>query len=180
MPNPLRLKINLHMVGVKALFLKHCKLAECPFLTLKRAYMNCVRKYFRFIGGGFFGMYISEYYAKQGKDSLAKNNINEAIAILESQTLLANTMRTLRTKCIDGITVNEDNLATDIERTVGIVTALNPVIGYEAATELAKEAYETDKGILELLREKKILTDEQIEEILNPAALSGLDPKNYQ
>ena len=104
----------------------------------------------------------------------------EAIAIIESQQLLAATMATLRTKCIDGITVNEDNLAADIERTVGIVTALNPVIGYEAATELAKEAYETDKGILELLREKKILTDEQIEEILNPTALSGLDPKNYQ
>jgi len=103
----------------------------------------------------------------------------EAIAILESQTLLANTMRTLRTKCIDGITVNEDNLATDIERTVGIVTALNPVIGYEAATELAKEAYETDKGILELIREKKILTDEQLREILDPAALTGLNPENY-
>jgi aspartate ammonia-lyase len=99
----------------------------------------------------------------------------EAIAILESQTLLANTMRTLREKCVTGITVNRTTLEEDIERTVGIVTALNPVIGYERATELAKEAYASGKGILELIREKKILTEAQIREILDPAALTGLD-----
>ena len=104
----------------------------------------------------------------------------EAIAILESQTLLANAMRTLRERCIDGITVNTDTLDSYIERTVGIVTALNPVIGYDRATELAKEAYETDTGIIELIREKKILTEEQIREILDPVALTGLDPESYQ
>jgi len=104
----------------------------------------------------------------------------EAIAILESQTLLINTMRALREKCVEGITVNEGTLETNIERTVGIVTALNPVIGYDRATELAKEAYESGKGILELLREKKVLSEEQIKELLNPAALTGLDPNSYQ
>jgi aspartate ammonia-lyase len=104
----------------------------------------------------------------------------EAIAILESQMLLANTMRALRERCIEGITVNTDTQETNIERTVGIVTALNPVIGYDRATELAKEAYETDKGILELIREKKILTEEQIQEILDPAALTGLKPDSYK
>jgi aspartate ammonia-lyase len=54
------------------------------------------------------------------------------------------------------------------------------VIGYERATELAKEAYATDKGILEIVREKNILTDKQISEILNPAALTGLDAKSYE
>ncbi len=103
----------------------------------------------------------------------------EAIAVLESQTLLTNTMRTVRTMCIDGITVNEDTLANDIERTVGIVTALNPIMGHEKGDELAKEAYETDKGILELIREKKILTDEQLRDILDPKALTGLDPEKY-
>jgi len=103
----------------------------------------------------------------------------EAIAILESQTLLTNTMRTLRERCVEGITVNKGTLEGYIERTVGIVTALNPVIGYDRATELAKEAYETDKGILELIREKKVLTEEQIREILDPAALTGLDPEKY-
>jgi aspartate ammonia-lyase len=104
----------------------------------------------------------------------------EAIVILESQALLANTMRALREKCVTGITVNRARLKEDIERTVGIVTALNPVIGYERATELAREAYESGKGILELIREKKVLTEEQIRKILDPAALTGLDPDDYR
>ena len=85
-----------------------------------------------------------------------------------------------REKCVDGITVNEDTLEHYIQRTVGIVTALNPVIGYDKSTELAAEAYRTNKGILEIIREKNILTEEQIEEILEPAALTGLDKKKYK
>ena len=46
-----------------------------------------------------------------------------------------------------------------METTVGIVTALNPVLGYEKATELADEAYKSGKGILEIIREQKILTE---------------------
>jgi len=99
----------------------------------------------------------------------------EAIAILDSQRLLTNTMRTLRERCIDGITVNREALQHNIERTVGIVTALNPVIGYERATELAAEAYRTNKGILEIVREQEILTEEQITEILDPGKLTGRD-----
>ena len=60
-----------------------------------------------------------------------------------------------------------------METTVGIVTALNPVLGYEKTTELAKEALESGKGILELIREKKLLTEEQIKKLLDPAALTG-------
>jgi aspartate ammonia-lyase len=80
---------------------------------------------------------------------------------------------------VEGITVNEPVLARHIEQTVGIVTALNPVIGYERASELAKEAYASGKGILELVREKKVLTEEQIAEILDPAKLTGLDESRY-
>ena len=46
-----------------------------------------------------------------------------------------------------------------MDNTVGIVTALNPVLGYEKATELANEAYKSNKGILEIIREKKLLTE---------------------
>jgi aspartate ammonia-lyase len=53
------------------------------------------------------------------------------------------------------------------------VTALNPVIGYDKATELAAEALQSGEGILEIVREKHILTDAQIDEILSPAALTG-------
>jgi len=118
--------------------------------------------------------------ARNGQLQLNAYEPLEAIAILESQMLLTNAMRTLRERCIDGITANRDTLEGYIERTVGIVTALNPVIGYEAATELAKEAYKTDKGILQIIREKKILTDAQIEDLLDVEELTGLDAKAYQ
>ncbi|MBI5505818.1 MAG: aspartate ammonia-lyase [Deltaproteobacteria bacterium] len=101
-------------------------------------------------------------------------------AILESQMLLRNLVASFRTSCIDGIVVNEDVCAAYIERTVGIVTALNPVVGYEKATELAGEAYRSGKGILEIVREKKILTDAQIRDLLDPVKLTGLDPAIYK
>jgi aspartate ammonia-lyase len=93
--------------------------------------------------------------------------------ILESQKLLTNTMKAFRTSCIDGITANEDVMTKYINQSVGIVTALNPVLGYEKTTELAKEALDTGKGILELIREKKLLTEEQIKELLDPKKMTG-------
>ena len=63
--------------------------------------------------------------------------------------------------------------STTSSTSIGTVTALNPVIGYDKATELAAEALKTGEGILELVREKHILTDAQIDEILSPAALTG-------
>jgi aspartate ammonia-lyase len=96
-----------------------------------------------------------------------------AVAIMESQALFFKTLPLFRQNCVDGITANEEVLKHYIDRSVGIVTALNPVLGYEKTTELAKEALETDKGILELIREKKLLTEEQIEKLLDPAAMTG-------
>ncbi len=57
-----------------------------------------------------------------------------------------------------------------MDHSVGMVTALNPVLGYEKTTELAKEALESGKGIIELIREKKLLTEDQIKELMDPAA----------
>jgi len=81
-------------------------------------------------------------------------------------------MPLFRKNCIDGITVNEDILKRYMERSIGLVTALNPVLGYEKTTELAKEALETNKGILELIREKKLLTEQQIKEFMDPAKMT--------
>jgi len=100
--------------------------------------------------------------------------------MMESQELLRNGSAALRTKCVDGITINEKVLAHYMETTVGIVTALNPVIGYEKATELANEAYRTNKGLLEIIREKKILTEAQIKELLDPVKLTNLDRSKYK
>jgi aspartate ammonia-lyase len=102
------------------------------------------------------------------------------LALMESQHLLYTTSMAFRNKCVDGITVNEAVLAHYMETTVGIVTALNPVLGYERATELAAEAYKSGKGIIEIIREKKLLTEEQIKDLLDPAKLTNLDKSQYR
>src|ERR1043165_6387023 len=102
------------------------------------------------------------------------------LPVMESQTLLYNTSALFRQKCIDGITVNERVLSHYMETTVGIVTALNPILGYEKATELAGEAYKSGKGILAIIREKNILTEAQIKELLDPGKLTGLDKSKYK
>jgi aspartate ammonia-lyase len=96
-----------------------------------------------------------------------------AIAMMESQGLFFKSMPLFRKNCIDGITVNEEVEKRNIERSIGLVTALNPVLGYEKTTELAKEALQSGKGILELIREKKLLTEDQIKKLLDPAAMTG-------
>jgi aspartate ammonia-lyase len=117
--------------------------------------------------------------AKTGQLQLNAYEPLAGLAIMESQEILMSTLRTFRTRCVEGITVNKDALARDLEQTVGIVTALNPVIGYERATELAAEAYSSGKGLLELVREKNILTEEQIDALLDPDKLTGLDRSSY-
>jgi len=104
----------------------------------------------------------------------------EGLAMIESQHLLNNASRLLRTKCVDSIKVNEKVLAHYMETTVGIVTALNPVIGYEKATELANEAYASGKGILEIIRDKHVLTEQQIADLLDPVKLTNLDKSKYK
>ncbi len=96
-----------------------------------------------------------------------------AIAIMESQAIFYKSLPLFRKNCIDGITANEKVLQRYIERSVGIVTALNPVLGYEKTTELAKEALQEDKGILELIREKHLLTEDQIKKLLDPVTMTG-------
>jgi aspartate ammonia-lyase len=96
-----------------------------------------------------------------------------AACIFEAQTMFINAVQTLRQQCIEGITANRDVCQHYVEYSIGTVTALNPVIGYDRSTELAAEAMKTGRGIMELVREKKILTDEQIAQILDPLAMTG-------
>jgi aspartate ammonia-lyase len=119
------------------------------------------------------------FAAKTGQLQLNAYEPLVGVAVLESQTLLEHTLEAVRERCVVGIRVNEQVLARNLEETVGIVTALNPVIGYERASELASEAYESGKGILELIREKKVLSEAQIAELLDPVKLTGLDESRY-
>jgi aspartate ammonia-lyase len=104
----------------------------------------------------------------------------EGLAVIESQHLLYNTSQAFRTKCVDGITVNENVLKRYMDTTVGIVTALNPVLGYDKATEVAAEAYSSGKGAIEIIRERKLLTEAQIADLLDPVKLTNLDKNAYR
>ena len=131
---------------------------------------------FRVMGNDF----VTTLAAHSGQLQLNAYEPIEGLAILESQHLLYNTSKLFRTKCVDGITVNEKVLARYMETTVGIVTALNPIVGYEKATELAQEAYKSGKGILEVIREQNVLTEAQIKDLLDPVKLTNLDKSKYQ
>lgn len=91
-----------------------------------------------------------------------------AQSIFESIRMLINGIHTLKDKCIDGITANEKVCRSYVENSIGLVTALNPYIGYENSTMLAKEALETHRGVYELVLEKGLLPKEKLDEILLP------------
>ena len=95
-----------------------------------------------------------------------------AESILESQTWLTNAMNTLREKCIVGITVNAEHCYNMVKNSIGIVTALNPYIGYKASTKVAKEALETGGSVYDLVLEHGLMTKEKLDEALDPAAMT--------
>lgn len=86
----------------------------------------------------------------------------------ESADLLMNGFDTLRTRCIDGITANEERCRRYVHDSIGVVTALNPIIGYKNSTKIAKEALETGRGVYELVLEHDILSKEDLDTILKP------------
>ena len=87
-------------------------------------------------------------------------------------THLGNGCLTLAERCVRGITANRDKLEEHMNRSIGIVTALNPYIGYANATEIAQEALRTGRTVTDLVLEKKLLTKEQLSEILRPESLT--------
>lgn len=97
-------------------------------------------------------------------------------SIMESINFLGNALDTLREKCITGITANREVCLYMVKHSIGIVTALNPYIGYKNSTEIAKEALETGKSVYNLVLEKGILSQEKLDEILDPANM--LKPHN--
>jgi aspartate ammonia-lyase len=87
---------------------------------------------------------------------------------LQSITILTSTLRQLDQHCIRGITANGDRCAFYAASTIALATALNPYIGYAKAAALVKESVASGQSIVDLAREKKLLTEEQIAEILDP------------
>lgn len=103
-------------------------------------------------------------------------NVMEPIigfSIMESIQYLTNAMDTLRKECIDDITANADHLKNEVQNSIGIVTALNPHIGYKASTKIAKQALETGEGVYQLVLDQNLLSKEQLDEILDPKNMVG-------
>jgi aspartate ammonia-lyase len=91
-----------------------------------------------------------------------------AYKIFDSVRLLTRAMDMLREQCIDGITANEQRCRELMENSIGLVTALNPYIGYENATRIAKTALEGGHGVLELVRQEQLLDEAALQDILRP------------
>lgn len=86
----------------------------------------------------------------------------------ESIDLMINGLDTLRTRCVEGITANAEHCKTYVHKSIGIVTALNPVIGYKNSTQIAKEALETGRSVYDLVLEHELLNKEELDTILSP------------
>ena len=96
-----------------------------------------------------------------------------AFRLLRNISALTNACRVLRERCIVGIEANPAGMRAMVERSIGLVTALLPELGYEVCTQLAKDALETGRGVVELVLERGLLTRQQVDEILDPSRMTG-------
>jgi aspartate ammonia-lyase len=96
-----------------------------------------------------------------------------AFNIFQSVKMLTQAITTLTHRCINGITANRERCRYLVEQSIGLVTAVNPHIGYENSTRIAKKALETGRGVTELILEEGLLSQEQLEEILKPERMTS-------
>jgi fumarate hydratase class II len=93
--------------------------------------------------------------------------------ILESINVLASSCNILASKCVMGIKANRERALSQVEGSLALVTPLAPALGYDMAASLAKEAWETGKSVRELLLERRIVPEEEVEELLDLRKLTG-------
>jgi aspartate ammonia-lyase len=101
-----------------------------------------------------------------------------AYRLLRGIDMLRNACIVLRERCVTGITANADRMRYFVEHSIGIVTALVPVLGYDVATDIAKSALASGRGVFDLVLERQLLSREQLDEILNPAMMTA--PRDTQ
>ena len=95
-------------------------------------------------------------------------------SLYQGVTMLRRGVHTLIVHCIRDIRANEEVCRQEVERSVGVVTALCPKIGYNAACSLAREALKTHQSVRELARSRGLLTDEELSALLDPAAMTSV------
>lgn len=95
-----------------------------------------------------------------------------ALNIFQSLKMLIRAIQTLAHRCVSGITANEEHCRSLVENSIGIVTALNPHIGYQNATRIAKNALTENQGVMEMIIAEGLLTKDQLEDILSPEKMT--------
>ena len=91
-----------------------------------------------------------------------------ALRFLEAITLSANVVKAFTEKCVLGIEANKERCEEMVEKSLAMVTALAPVIGYDAAARIAKEAFATGKTVREVARARKVLPEKKLNKLLDP------------
>jgi len=91
-----------------------------------------------------------------------------AFNLFRSLDMLGRACRTLAEKCIDGITANREHCRRQVEQSIGLVTALNPLLGYERSSAIAREALESGRPVYEIVLEKGYLSREELDQALLP------------
>jgi len=99
-----------------------------------------------------------------------------AFRLLAGIFSLTNACVVLRERCVEGITANPDRMRQFVEQSVGIITALVPVLGYGTATEIAREALASGRGVYELVLSRGLMTREELDRVLNPETMTRPQP----
>ncbi len=94
-----------------------------------------------------------------------------AFDLLSAIRMMRRAMETLRRRCVDGITANEAVCRQHVHQSIGVVTALNPLLGYEKTSQVAKLALDTGRPVYDLVLERGWLTEQQLDEALSPEAM---------
>ena len=96
-----------------------------------------------------------------------------AYNLLSSLMLLKNAAIVLSTRCVNGITANREKCSDYVKNSIGIVTALNPVLGYEKSASIAKEALATNRSVYDLVLEKGWISRTQLDDLLSPEKMAN-------
>ena len=90
-----------------------------------------------------------------------------AFKLFESIDLLGKAMQMFQHKCIENIRANAEHCQANVDNSIGIITALNPYLGYETTTRIAKQANETGQSVLALIKAENLLSDQLLADVLS-------------
>jgi aspartate ammonia-lyase len=103
-------------------------------------------------------------------------NVMEPVIVfnlLQSIKVMTNVLTAFREHCLSGITANKERMEAYVNNSVGVITAINPHVGYETAASIAKEAIESGRPVREIVLERNVLTAEELDTILHPFEMTN-------